>query len=199
MAWVGLDWSSPTRMLTGAQPASAAGRRHHLPHRIWPPSRVGQKMPALRGPMPPETTTHQPMRADMGGFRPHAQMRMQAHVCKRLEQLCRCITRPAFSDERMQLNAASGEFVFMVMNRLVAAGELTVPANMRLMFLSLCSPELNSAKHLWDAPREDCFGNASCSTWTTPSADSAKACLPSHSVRSESSRSRDSNRLILHH
>ncbi|MFN5164124.1 MAG: transposase, partial [Pseudomonadota bacterium] len=31
---------------------------------------------------------------------------MQAHDRKRLEQLCRYITRPALSDERVQLNAA---------------------------------------------------------------------------------------------
>ncbi|MCZ8031489.1 MAG: transposase, partial [Rubrivivax sp.] len=33
-------------------------------------------------------------------------MRVQAHDRKRLEQLCRYITRPALSDERVQLNAA---------------------------------------------------------------------------------------------
>jgi hypothetical protein len=31
---------------------------------------------------------------------------VEAHDRKRLEQLCRCITRPALSDERVQLNAA---------------------------------------------------------------------------------------------
>jgi len=31
---------------------------------------------------------------------------MQTHDCKRLEQLCRYITRPALSDERVQFNAA---------------------------------------------------------------------------------------------
>ncbi|MFN5163941.1 MAG: transposase [Pseudomonadota bacterium] len=33
-------------------------------------------------------------------------VRVQAHDRKRLEQLCRYITRPALSDERVQLNAA---------------------------------------------------------------------------------------------
>ncbi|MFO0204812.1 MAG: transposase, partial [Betaproteobacteria bacterium] len=33
-------------------------------------------------------------------------MRVEAHDRKRLEQLCRTITRPALSDERVQLNAA---------------------------------------------------------------------------------------------
>jgi transposase len=39
------------------------------------------------------------------------------------------------------------------------AGELSVPANMRLMFLPPYSPELNPAEHLWQALREDCFAN----------------------------------------
>ena len=33
-------------------------------------------------------------------------MRVEAHDRKRLEQLCRYITRPALSDERIKLNAA---------------------------------------------------------------------------------------------
>lgn len=33
-------------------------------------------------------------------------MRVQAHDCKRMEQLCRYITQPALSDERGQLSAA---------------------------------------------------------------------------------------------
>jgi hypothetical protein len=36
----------------------------------------------------------------------HAAVRVQAHERKRLEQLCRYITRPALADERVQLNAA---------------------------------------------------------------------------------------------
>ena len=39
------------------------------------------------------------------------------------------------------------------------AGELVVPANMRLLFLPPYSPELNPAEHLWEALREDCFAN----------------------------------------
>ena len=38
-------------------------------------------------------------------------------------------------------------------------GELSVPANMRLMFLPPYSPELNPAEHLGLALREDCFAN----------------------------------------
>lgn len=53
------------------------------------------------------------------------------------------------------------EFVFMVMDQAGwhIAGELSVPDNMRLMFLPPYSPELNPAEHLWDALREDCFAN----------------------------------------
>jgi len=36
----------------------------------------------------------------------HAAVRVEAHDRKRLEQLCRYITRPALSDERVQCNAA---------------------------------------------------------------------------------------------
>jgi hypothetical protein len=36
----------------------------------------------------------------------HAAVRVEAHGRKRLQQLCRYITRPALSDELVQLNAA---------------------------------------------------------------------------------------------
>lgn len=48
----------------------------------------------------------QPLYADIDGFSLHAAVRVEAHARKRLEQLCRCITRPALSEERVQLNAA---------------------------------------------------------------------------------------------
>jgi hypothetical protein len=48
----------------------------------------------------------QPLCADIDGFSLHAAVRVEAHDRKRLEQLCRYITRPALSDERVQLNAA---------------------------------------------------------------------------------------------
>ena len=44
--------------------------------------------------------------ADIDGFGLHAGVRVQAHERKRLEQLCRYITRPALSEERIQLDAA---------------------------------------------------------------------------------------------
>lgn len=55
----------------------------------------------------------------------------------------------------------AGEFVLMVMDQAGwhLAGNLVVPANMRLIFLPPYSPELNPAEHLWEALREDCFAN----------------------------------------
>lgn len=55
----------------------------------------------------------------------------------------------------------ASEFVVMVMDQAGwhVAGELAVPANMRLIYLPPYSPELNPAEHLWDAIREDCFAN----------------------------------------
>jgi len=60
----------------------------------------------LRGSQPREATPRQPLCADTDGFSLHAAVRVDAHDRKRLEQLCRYITRPALSDERVQLNAA---------------------------------------------------------------------------------------------
>lgn len=53
------------------------------------------------------------------------------------------------------------EFILMVMDQAGwhLAGELSVPDNMRLLFLPPYSPELNPAEHLWESLREDCFAN----------------------------------------
>ena len=67
--------------------------------------RAGQKVLTLRGTMPREGTARQPLCADIDGFSLHAAVRVEAHDRKRLEQLCRYITCPALSDERVQLNA----------------------------------------------------------------------------------------------
>ena len=68
-------------------------------------------------------------------------------------------TMSMFLAEVAQRHAS--EFVFMVMDQAGwhIAGELSVPANMRLMFLPPYSPELNPAEHLWEAISEDCFAN----------------------------------------
>jgi hypothetical protein len=68
--------------------------------------RAGQKVLTLRGAMPREDWVRQPLCADIDGFSLHAAVRVEANDRKRLEQLCRYITRPALSDERIQLNAA---------------------------------------------------------------------------------------------
>jgi len=67
---------------------------------------AGRKMLTLRGAMPRETTVHQPLCADIDGFSLRAAVRVEAHDRKPLEQLCRYITWPALSDERIQVNAA---------------------------------------------------------------------------------------------
>ena len=46
------------------------------------------------------------MCADIVGFSLQAAVRVEAHGRKRLDQLCRCITCPARTDERLQFNAA---------------------------------------------------------------------------------------------
>ncbi len=53
------------------------------------------------------------------------------------------------------------DFIVMVMDQAGwhLAGDLAVPANMRLIYLPPYSPELNPAEHLWEAVREDCFAN----------------------------------------
>jgi len=68
-------------------------------------------------------------------------------------------TMSMFLDEVARRHA--DEFVVMVIDKAGwhISGELTVPSNMRLMFLPPYSPELNPAEHLWEALRENCFAN----------------------------------------
>jgi hypothetical protein len=75
-------------------------------YRIAFAPRAGRKVLTLRGAMPRKAAARQPLCADIDGFSLHAAVRVEAHDRKRLEQLCRYITRPALSDERVQLNAA---------------------------------------------------------------------------------------------
>lgn len=53
------------------------------------------------------------------------------------------------------------EFIVMAMDQAGwhILGELTVPHNMRLIFLPPYSPELNPAERLWESLREDCFAD----------------------------------------
>ena len=77
-----------------------------ITYRIAFGPRAGMKVLTLRGAMPREGTARQPLCADIDGFSLHAAVRVESHDRKRLEQLCSYITRPALSDERVQLNAA---------------------------------------------------------------------------------------------
>jgi len=63
--------------------------------------RAVQKMPTLRGATTREGTARQPLRADIDGCSLHAAVRVEVHDRKRLEQLCRYITRPTLFSERV--------------------------------------------------------------------------------------------------
>ncbi len=76
-----------------------------ITYRIAFGARAGQKVLTRRGAMPREGEARQPLCADIDGFSLHAAVRVEAQDRKRLEQLRRYITRPAVSDERVQLNA----------------------------------------------------------------------------------------------
>jgi hypothetical protein len=52
--------------------------------------------------MPREAAACQPLCAAIDGISVHAAVRVDAHARTRLRRLCRCITRPALSDERIQ-------------------------------------------------------------------------------------------------
>ena len=69
-------------------------------------ARRAERELTLRGAMPREVTVRQPLCAELDGFSLHAAVRIEAHERKRLERLCRYITRPALSDERIRVNAA---------------------------------------------------------------------------------------------
>jgi hypothetical protein len=75
-------------------------------YRIAFGARAGQKVLTLRGAMPREVAARHALCADIDGFSLHAAVRIEAHERKRLERLCRYITRPALSEERIQVDAA---------------------------------------------------------------------------------------------
>lgn len=56
--------------------------------------------------MPREVIARHPLCAELDGFSLHASVRIAAHERKRLERLCRYITRPALSDEHIRVEAA---------------------------------------------------------------------------------------------
>ena len=63
-------------------------------------------MLTVQGAMPREANFKQTLCADIDGFSLHAAVRCGADDRRALEQLCRCITRPALANERVQTNAA---------------------------------------------------------------------------------------------
>ena len=63
-------------------------------------------MLTVRGAMPREGPARQLLCADIDGVSLHAAVRVEAHDRKRPAQLCSHMTRPALSDQRVQLHAA---------------------------------------------------------------------------------------------
>jgi hypothetical protein len=57
--------------------------------------------------MPREDTARQPLCADIDGFSLHAVVRIDSHDRKRLEQLCRYVTRPALSGRAFEFPSAA--------------------------------------------------------------------------------------------
>lgn len=78
-----------------------------------------------------------------------------------------CLVLPWVNAQMMSLFLAevaqrhAQEFIVMVMDQAGwhVAGDLVVPATMRLIYLPPYSPELNPAEHLWEAVREERFAN----------------------------------------
>lgn len=85
------------------------------------------------GTVPRETTLSQPQSADIDGFSLHMAVRVEAHDRKRLQQLCRCITRLALSDERLQLNNAVGQVVLRLKTAWQGGTGSNSDASMRLL------------------------------------------------------------------
>ena len=65
----------------------------------------GQKALSLRGAMPRRRSMREHLRVEIDGFSLQVAVRVDAQDRKRLEQLCRTITRPALYDERVQRKA----------------------------------------------------------------------------------------------
>jgi hypothetical protein len=75
----------------------------HISHRHRPARRAQEA--DLEGRDATQDCSAPALCADIDGLSLHAAVRVEAHDRKRLEQLCRYITRPAMSDERIQVNA----------------------------------------------------------------------------------------------
>jgi uncharacterized protein (DUF983 family) len=102
---MGQTWLAASDADSGEARALRPLQAAAVTYRIAFGPRAGQKVLTLRGALPREAPARQPLCADIDGFSLHAAVRVDAHERKRLEQLCRYITRPALSEERIQLDA----------------------------------------------------------------------------------------------
>jgi len=95
--------------------------------------------------MPREVTSRQPVFADIDGFSLHAAVRVEAHDHKRPDQLCRYITRPALSDERVQRNA-DGQVELKLKTRVArghdASGDVPLDFMQRCTEWQLCESQI---------------------------------------------------------
>ncbi len=73
-----------------------------ITYRIAFGPRAGHKVLTLRGAMAREGMARELLCSDIDGFSLHAAVWVEAHERKRLERLCRYITRPALADERVK-------------------------------------------------------------------------------------------------
>ena len=102
LAEIDVDGEGGSEEARTLRPLQAAA----LTYRIAFGPRAGHKVVTLRGAQPREPATRQRLCADIDGFSLHAAVRCEAHERNRLEHLCRYLTRPALSDERLKLDAA---------------------------------------------------------------------------------------------
>jgi Putative transposase len=92
--------SDEARVLRPLQAAACTYRIAFCP-------RAGQKVLTVQRVMPRQTGFKQNLCADSSGFSLHAAVRCGADDRQALEQLCRCITRPALANDRVLHNAAA--------------------------------------------------------------------------------------------
>ena len=76
------------------------------PYRIAFGPRAGQKVLTVQGAMLRDADFKQSLRADIDGNSATRCLALRRRRPPALEQLCRCITRPALANERVQTNAA---------------------------------------------------------------------------------------------
>ena len=93
--------------------------------------RAGQKVLTVQGAMPRDTEFKQTLCADIDGFSLHAAVRCAADDRQALQQLCRCITRPALANERVQTNAAGQVVLKLKTPWRDGASGLTIPIHHR--------------------------------------------------------------------